>query len=873
MTPASEVTGRLAKALSERYRVERELGVGGMATVFLAHDLKHERDVALKVLHPELAAVLGAERFLAEIKVTAKLQHPHILPLLDSGEADGLLFYVMPVVDGEALRAKLQRETQLPIDDAVRITKEVASALDYAHRHGVIHRDIKPENILLHDGRAVVTDFGIALAVTAAGGARLTQTGLSLGTPQYMAPEQAMGEKAVDARADVYALGCVLYEMLAGQAPFTGPTAQAIVAQVLTTDALPVTTHRKATPPQVASAVHGALQKLAADRFASIDEYAKALDGLGRTITAAASHGPIAASSRSAWYVAAALVLGMALGGLAFAKRGEVAAGETRFYQIALPDSAPFIAGTNRFDASLKSVAISRDGRSLAYVASTPSGQRLALVKLDRGTTTVLRGTEDGYLPTFSPDGRALAFVSQRQVKRINLDDGTTSVVGTINYAFSMLWARNGFLYLTGVANDFGTCSRAIPENGGESKRVPFEGCPFASIAFAGPDEGEVIQGFSDGRIALSSVNSAARKVIADADGELVRGTGPRLLGNNRLLLLRDSSVFVAPVDLGAARTTGPAVNVLTNVLREAWGGLAHADMADDGTLVWVSGGDGTRAAFVWVNDRGQIVDTAVVPASQVSSYALSGDGSRIAYSELDAPGKARVLVSDLRRRTTDVIPLAIRFDPGNWIRNGTALSGMMLTSGSRHQRWVTVALSGTTATVDSSEGVQDESRDGKKRCVSTDSSLMIVEEGRRTVIGQGSGGWCRFSPDGSRASFDTPDGLNVVRSSGDIASSRVLVAPSGADEARWSEDGRTLYYRNANAWYAVPAPAASDMRPMGEPRVVFTGRFLQAWASWDRSRDGRNLLLQGPAPLKHRTINVMTNFPALVEAKLKGAK
>ena len=200
----TDVVRRLGTALADRYRVERELGSGGMATVYLAHDLKHERDVALKVLHPELAAVLGAERFLSEIKTTAKLQHPHILPLLDSGDADGLLFYVMPVVDGESLRQRLQRDTQLPLDDAIRITKEVGSALDYAHRQGVIHRDIKPENILMHDGSAMVTDFGIALAVTAAGGARLTQTGLSLGTPQYMSPEQAMGERQVDARADVY---------------------------------------------------------------------------------------------------------------------------------------------------------------------------------------------------------------------------------------------------------------------------------------------------------------------------------------------------------------------------------------------------------------------------------------------------------------------------------------------------------------------------------------------------------------------------------------------------------------------------------------------------------------------------------------------
>src|SRR5580765_2127976 len=208
---------RLSTALSDRYRIERELGQGGMATVYLAQDLKHDRRVAIKVLRPELAAVIGADRFLSEIKTTAALQHPHILPLHDSGAADSFLFYVMPFVEGESLRDRLNREKQLPVTDAVRIATEVAGALDYAHRHGIIHRDIKPENILLHDGSALVADFGIALAASKAGGARMTETGMSLGTPHYMSPEQAMGEREITARTDVYALGCVLYEMLIGE--------------------------------------------------------------------------------------------------------------------------------------------------------------------------------------------------------------------------------------------------------------------------------------------------------------------------------------------------------------------------------------------------------------------------------------------------------------------------------------------------------------------------------------------------------------------------------------------------------------------------------------------------------------------------------
>ena len=273
---------RLATALADRYRVERELGQGGMATVYLAQDLKHDRKVAIKVLRPELAAVIGADRFLSEIKTTANLQHPHILPLHDSGQADSFLFYVMPFVEGESLRDRLHREKQLPIGDAVRIATEVAGALDYAHRHGIIHRDIKPENILLHDGRALVADFGIALAATSAGH-RMTETGMSLGTPHYMSPEQAMGDRELTPRSDVYALGALTYEMLLGEPPFTGPTAQSIVAKVMTERPAPLIARRERIPESVEDAVLTALEKLPADRFSTAAEFASALAGDART--------------------------------------------------------------------------------------------------------------------------------------------------------------------------------------------------------------------------------------------------------------------------------------------------------------------------------------------------------------------------------------------------------------------------------------------------------------------------------------------------------------------------------------------------------------------------------------------------------------
>ncbi len=268
---------RLTAALAGRYRIERELGAGGMATVYLAGDLKHGRKVAIKVMHPQLAAAIGVERFLAEIQTTANLQHPHILPLFDSGEVDGTVFYVMPFVEGETLRDRLDRETQLPIADAVRIASEIGAALDHAHRQGVIHRDIKPENILLREGHVLVADFGIALPAGKAAGARLTETGMSLGTPQYMSPEQAMGEREIDGRSDTFALASVLYEMLLGQPPFTGPNAQAIVAKIMTADAPSLTTERRTVPPTIDRAVRRALERLPADRFATTADFVSAL--------------------------------------------------------------------------------------------------------------------------------------------------------------------------------------------------------------------------------------------------------------------------------------------------------------------------------------------------------------------------------------------------------------------------------------------------------------------------------------------------------------------------------------------------------------------------------------------------------------------
>src|SRR5438093_11109934 len=273
---------RLNAALAGRYAIERELGSGGMATVYLAHDVKHHREVALKVLRPELAAALGHERFLREVEIAARLNHPHILALYDSGETNGFLFYVMPYVAGESLRHRLEREKQLPIEEALAITRHVASALAHAHAHDVIHRDVKPENILLHEGEAMVADFGIALAMSAVASERLTQTGITVGTPAYMSPEQAASERTLDARSAGYSLGCVLYEMLAGEPPYTGSTAQALIAKRLVDPVPAVRRLRAAVPVGVEQALTKALAKVPADRWASAVAFAEALTAPAR---------------------------------------------------------------------------------------------------------------------------------------------------------------------------------------------------------------------------------------------------------------------------------------------------------------------------------------------------------------------------------------------------------------------------------------------------------------------------------------------------------------------------------------------------------------------------------------------------------------
>ncbi|NNF37460.1 MAG: serine/threonine protein kinase, partial [Gemmatimonadetes bacterium] len=426
-----EIIERLTAALAGRYAIEREVGEGGMATVYLAHDAKHDRHVAVKVLRPELAAMVGAERFLTEIKTTANLQHPHILPLFDSGEADGFLFYVMPYVDGETLRTRIEREKQLSVDDALAITRRVAGALDYAHGNGVVHRDIKPANILLSaQGEPLVADFGIALAVAQAGAGRITETGLSLGTPHYMSPEQATGDRDVDPRSDVYALGCVLYEMLAGQPPFSASTAQATLVQILTADVASVTSMRRTVPPHIDAALNRALEKLPADRFASAADFSKALGDPGFTyaarpskVTAAATRAveaPAAAPSRP-WLrdprSIAALVALLLVGAFGLLRpTAEPMAGVPTRAEVTGLEIPRGIGGWR--------LAISSAGDWIAAGAVEEGVPYLFVRPAGDPAWRRLLNTDNASNPAFSPDAQSVAFQAGGAILTVPLTGG-----------------------------------------------------------------------------------------------------------------------------------------------------------------------------------------------------------------------------------------------------------------------------------------------------------------------------------------------------------------------------------------------------------------------------------------------------------------
>jgi len=627
----SDAAGRLAAALADRYRLERELGQGGMATVYLAEDLKHQRQVAIKVLRPELAAVLGAERFVQEITTTAQLQHPHILPLFDSGQADSFLYYVMPYIEGETLRARLDREKQLGVDEAVRITREVADALDYAHRHGVIHRDIKPENILLHDGRPMVADFGIALAVSAAAGGRMTETGLSLGTPHYMSPEQATAEKEITARSDVYSLASVLYEMLAGQPPHLGGSAQQIIMKIIAEPVPEVTTLRKSVPANVAAALAQALEKLPADRFESAKAFGEALANPAFTGTATHMLAGAAVATRRTrtltWALGATtVVLAVALA--------------VTLLRPSTPPPAVSLHAELGDSVYPSGVTVSSDGATFAVSALT--GRReLYLRNADNDDFRLLPGTEGAIAPAFSPDGRSILFMATAGVQQLRRVDLTSGNVETIaDSAVSLGWCGDGDLVIMrgqsierlpggrGRPEVLATLDSSVALRGG----TVLPGCQGMLT-----DDRSGALGFTV-RLTLIDFRSKAMTVLAE------QGSGARYVPSGHILYITsrpDPTLVALPFDVAHLRATGDPVPLIPHV--------GNFDMSRAGTLIYTETPPVSGEQLVWADARGRTTPLPV-QIQDLEAPRLAPDGRHLAVSDFN---DRSTLVYDIVTGTT----------------------------------------------------------------------------------------------------------------------------------------------------------------------------------------------------------------------------
>jgi hypothetical protein len=560
-----------------------------MAIVYLARDIRHHRDVALKLLRPELGAVLGTERFLSEIRVTAHLQHPHLLPLFDSGEAGGFLYYVMPFAEGETLRARLSRERQLPVDDAVRIAVAVASALDYAHRRGVIHRDLKPENILLQDGEPVVSDFGIALAVSNAAGERITQSGISLGTPQYMSPEQATGDRQIDARTDIYSLGAVLYEMLTGDPPHAASTTQAIIARVLTEKPRNARALRPSVPPHIDGAIERALEKIPADRWPTAADFCEAL----KMPQSALHTPPAAARAQSAGPRQRRPLLGLTMAVLALV----VIAAAWRWLR-----STPTAVAPVRFvlalpvdqhvrDATGTTIALSPDGSRLAYIGRAGAGRQLYVRRFDQLDARALPGTENAASPFFSPDGEWIAFFADdSKLKKVALSGGAPVVVADAPAIRGGTWGEDGAIIFSA-----GNGLLRVSANGGRVDTLTRPDSIRGELAVhAWP---EIIPG-GDAvvfMVSTSNIRLARTGVLALRGGRAHSLSffdqpclSPRFARRDRLLCpILDGHVLAFPFDPRKLEIIGPPDPVLQQAFVKG-GGATVFSVARNGTLAYL---------------------------------------------------------------------------------------------------------------------------------------------------------------------------------------------------------------------------------------------------------------------------------------------
>ncbi len=879
----------LTIALADRYSIERELGRGGMATVYLARDVRHARQVAIKVLHPELAAVLGAERFLAEIRTTANLQHPHILPLFDSGSADGQLFYVMPFVDGETLRTRLERETQLPIDDAIRIACEVADALQCAHERGVIHRDIKPENILLQGGHALVADFGIALAVQQAGGQRMTQTGLSLGTPQYMSPEQAMGEKAVDARADIYALGAVTYEMLAGEAPFTGPTAQAIIARVLTTSPAPLSAARGTVPESIEAAVMTALAKLPTDRFASATDFASALTGQksvsmpggGRSLAGAGTRDRTGHASRMhvremiAW-VASVIAI---ISAIWLSTRTQPAA-QLGVFEVELPDS---VALSNL--SSGARVVISRDGSLIAVSTVTQRSPRGLYVRnSDNSVAHVVKGAENASFVTISPDNKWLLYSQQeRRIVKISLDGGTPATLATGPKASQLeapSWGDDNRIVYTSGPELWITNA-----DGDSPHRLAAPDTAHGALAFSQPD---ILPGSTHALVTMLrgkpiQPDSAELAVVSLSNGQVtplgVRGFSVRFAAPGFVVFGRPGEVaYAAPFSLARRKITGPAVRIIDNIKADV-ATTSMLSVAQNGSLIYPAHVALPSTRIVVADQRGVERLLPFESRSYADPY-ISPDGRRLAIRiSAGAYNRGNIWIHDLQNLSVSRLTSDSESYRPAWSRDGLRL--LYVNGKASETRIVSRAWDGSgTDSVLLTRPTLAEIAPGPAHAIS---AIRTLDGPRDIYIGP-TDSLAKLAPFVIGPADETnprvsPDGKWLVYQSNEIGPVEVYVRPipgpgartpvsvGGGILPRWSPDGHTIYYRSPNHIIAARLSMQGAL-DVARRDTLFADIYNKEGESqgWDVLPDGKGFLFLKGLPAAREKIVVIVNWQQLIK-------
>ncbi|MGK2933734.1 MAG: protein kinase domain-containing protein [Gemmatimonadaceae bacterium] len=891
MVPPQTTLDRLSSALEGRYSIVREIGAGGMATVYLAEDVRHRRKVAIKVLHPELSAVLGPERFLNEIELTANLQHPHILPLFDSGAADNLLFYVMPYVEGETLRQKLAREHQLPVAEALRIATDVADALDYAHKNGVVHRDIKPENVLLHNGRPLVADFGIALAVQQAGGERMTQTGMSLGTPQYMAPEQAMGDKAVDHRADIYALGAVTYEMLTGEPPFTGPNAQAVVAKILTTDPSPLQIKRRSIPPHVEDAVLTALEKMPADRFSSAREFSEALDGRaagGTTRATTSMRAGTVAGGGWRWRLRDPVTVALAVAAVAAVAYGlsqstssrDAEPGPTVRFPLTLPPGMAIATSTQTI------FSLSPDGALLAFAAREPNGmQRLFTRAIGDPVVKPLIGTDEAFIVFFSPDGEWLGFVSNAKLKKVRSIGGTVMSIADLSGIIGGgAWGAGGEIVISMGSG----LLYAVPETGGEPRRLCTSGDGARALYEASPTvlpDGKTVMYSS---WSTQSVLSARLGIGSLATGECevleLSVLHPLGVVDGLLVYVTDAgAVMAAPLDLPRRRITGVPKPLLSDVEVNQTSGTSAVALSASGSLMYQSGSPASR--MVLANLRGEEQPFADVER-RYAYPRYSPDGKRVAVS-ITAAAQRDVWVMDISSGTTTRLTTdgALNERP-EWTPDGKKI--LYRTARDRRSSlwWRTADLSAPPQPLLSSEH-----EDYYEGVITPDGAALVYQldtAGADVMFRRLSGDTTpmpiastqfneampRVSHDGRWVAYVTSEsgGDQIVVQPLPGPGARVQVSVSGGSEPVWARDGRRLFYRD-NQNFMVADVSTSPAFSVVSREVLFRDVFVKAplpHANYDVSPDGTRLLVLKAT--EEAQVVVVHNWVAEMRSQLRGA-